>query len=81
MNKKEGEGLTTTKRLDFAFDVYIKKNVIETIKEHCREGKELEVFGYMVGQRFEWGGNTYIIIEDELLSRKVGIAKSIQSLN
>lgn len=54
------------------FNVYIKEGILKRIIEHCRIGGELEVFGYLVGEIFNWKNQSYITIEDELFLKESG---------
>ncbi|MCP4763055.1 MAG: hypothetical protein GY870_14865 [archaeon] len=66
----------------FVLDIYIKEKIFNQIKKHCRNGGELEVFGYLVGEVFEWDNKQYIIIEEELFIEESGDSSkySIQQL-
>jgi 26S proteasome regulatory subunit N11 len=68
----QNNNTSQSKKYSIVFDVYIKKNVLESIKEHCRQGGKLEVFGYLVGEVFEWTKKTYVIVEDELFIKESG---------
>jgi 26S proteasome regulatory subunit N11 len=60
------------KKINVLFNVYIKEGVLKRILEHCRTGGELEVFGYLVGEIFNWKNQLYIVIEDELFIKESG---------
>ena len=50
---------------DFTFPVYINEKTLEEIKKISKKN-DLEVFGYLVGERFNWKGKNYVIIENHL---------------
>jgi len=50
---------------NFVFPIYIQKNVIDAIVKICKKNK-LEVFGYLVGERYVWEGQDYIILNHML---------------
>jgi proteasome lid subunit RPN8/RPN11 len=53
---------------DFTFPVYIYENVLKVVKEICSKSN-LELFGYLVGNVFEWKEKKYIIITDQLYNK------------
>ena len=53
---------------DFIFPVYISENVLKVIKEICTTSN-LELFGYLVGNVFEWKKKKYVIITDQLYDK------------
>lgn len=50
---------------DFVFPVYIQKRVLIEIKKLC-QASELEILGYLVGKRFKWKDEDYIVIEEQV---------------
>jgi hypothetical protein len=46
---------------DIVFPVYIRKDVLESIKSFCTKS-EAEIFGYLVGSILTWKSKDYIII-------------------
>ena len=58
--------LENTKKVkDFVFPVYIYENVLNEIKDLCKNN-ENEIFGYLIGLIYKWKEQMYIIIEDKL---------------
>jgi len=53
---------------DFIFSVYISENVLKVIKKICTTSN-LELFGYLVGNVFEWKKTKYVIITDQLFDK------------
>jgi len=53
---------------DFIFPVYIYENVLKVVKEICSDSN-LELFGYLVGNVFEWKENKYVVITDQLYDK------------
>ncbi|MBD3253917.1 MAG: hypothetical protein GF383_02440 [Candidatus Lokiarchaeota archaeon] len=50
---------------NYVFPIYIKKHIIEKIEKICKKNK-LEVFGYLVGERYSWNNQGYIILNHSL---------------
>lgn len=50
---------------DLVFPVYIYENVLNEIKDLCKN-YENEIFGYLIGLIYKWKEQMYIIIEDKL---------------
>lgn len=46
---------------DTVFPVYITKEVIDGIAKICKKNKN-EVFGYLVGERYKWKEQDYIVL-------------------
>ncbi len=60
-------------------EVYITESALEKMVEHCiaYSGVELEVMGFLIGDRFKWEGREYTVVSDsittELDSSKVSV--------
>ncbi|MFX0018884.1 MAG: Mov34/MPN/PAD-1 family protein [Promethearchaeota archaeon] len=65
---------------DYVFPVYIYENVLNGIKDLCKN-YENEIFGYLIGLICKWKEQIYIIIEDKIFieetfySHKVSFAQ------
>ncbi|MFX0071814.1 MAG: hypothetical protein ACFFAO_12055 [Candidatus Hermodarchaeota archaeon] len=60
---------------NYVFPVYIIDNVLNKINEICAL-HELEVFGYLVGDIFNWKHQKYVVISNQIYVEGQNIQKS-----
>ena len=53
---------------DFVFPIYISQKILKEIEKICINHK-YEVFGYLVGERYTWKGQNYVIINHYLFNK------------
>jgi proteasome lid subunit RPN8/RPN11 len=55
----------TTLEKDFVFPVYIYEDILNQIKELCKNSDN-EIFGYLIGLILKWENKKYIIIKNQI---------------
>ncbi len=50
---------------DFVFPIYLSEDLLRVIKKICKKFST-EVFGYLVGEVFQWKEKKYIVVEDQV---------------
>ena len=58
---------------NYVFPLYITKEVLEGIKKICKENIN-EVFGYLVGERYIWNKQKYVLLNHYLYIKEAFIA-------